>query len=602
MSASKHPLVETAHEALELLAKVSRFGDEAKKKGSADELQRAWVRAPLSVAIGGPVSARTELFNFLCDRKVLDPASRPLGCAALRVRRGKQTRFKAYRDDGTTEEHVLPAEQTDDDDLRQRAQGAKSAVDERKLALQRVERALPRAARARPRGFMIFLWPLWWLLTRRHRRALADRQLTEHAYDQACDALQHAEEELATSANRIRVERTRFFESLRALSSGPPLGSSIRQIELVLGEGPLPPGVDLLEMARPKMSEPVDAVLIVERDAFYAPHGADGGDAPRIGTIAETIPTILAVLGCARALVLAKRARDELTPAVAALDDDITDTEESFRVRIERLEAMQILDAEEFATSELAKIKPHVLHGIRAVIERSTNHLSAELDRLHNEWTHAITICQDSDQLKSAVARIEESAPLDTRRIAGEVRDVAIDGAARHAAELVPEMLAALRPRGLEEPPPRSPPQLPGIEILPSMTNPAATKKLSGFLGGLFKGFESKRTDVQTKVEARITNLREIAAAEIMGAEGRLRELVEQNLYQQLRSAIERQVTWLDKTLIAEREAVAADGNALAPLARMRDRLKQDLGKLTEGIEQLEREQPGLAAAAVATV
>jgi hypothetical protein len=445
---------------------------------------------------------------------------------------------------------------------------------------------------------MIWLWPLWWLLTRRHRRALSDRSMTEHAYDQACEVLRQADSELEASTTRIRVERTRFFESLRALSSGPPLGASVREVELVLVDGPLPPGVDLIEMSRPKMTEPVDAILLVERDSFYAPHTA-GGDAPVVGTIAETIPSLLSLLGKSRALVLARSARDELEPAVAALDNDILDTEEAFRLRIERLEAMQILDAEEFARTELAKVKPQVLKGTRAVIEQTASHLAAELDRLNAEWAHAISISQDNDHLKSAVARIEQSAPIDARRIAEEVRNVALDSAARHAAEVTPELLASLRPHGLEEPPPRTPPQLPMIEVLPSLTMPAAAKKLSGFLTGLFKSFESRRTDVLTKAEQRIANLRELAATEVLGAEPKLRELVEQALYQQLYAAIARQVSWLDRTLIAERESVAADGVALAPLARMRDRLKQDLVKLVEGIEQLERESPGLAAAAV---
>jgi len=599
VSTPQHPLVELAHSTLTLLAEVPRFGEDAKRRNSAGEIEKAWVRAPLTVAIGGPVSARTELFNFLCDRKVLDPATRPNACAAIRVRRGKQSRFKAIRDDGTTEEHVLPFEKADDDALRLRAQGAKAAVDERKLALQRVERSLPRGARARPRGLLIFLWPIWWLLTRRHRRALADRQLTEHAYDQACDGLKHAEEELATSAERIRIERTRFFEKLRALSSGPPLGTSVREVDLVLGEGPLPPGVDLLEQVRPKTSEQVDAILIVERDAFYGPH-TDAGDPPKVGSITETIPTILAFLGKARALVLSRRARDELEPAVAALDDDINDTLESFRMRIERLEAMQILDAEEYARAELAKVKPQILQGTRGVIERAASHLAHELDRLNAEWAHAVSICQDTDQLKSAVARIEQSLPVDARRISDEVRSVAISGAARHTADVFPELLAALRAHGLEEPPPVGLPTLPLLDILPSLSNPTAMKKLSGFLTGLFKSFESRRTDVQTKAEQRIAAMREVAATEILAAEPKLRDLVEQTLHTEMHGAIARQVAWLDKTLVLEREAVAADGVALAPLSRQRDRLKADLEKLSEGIAQLERESPGVAAAAVA--
>ncbi len=581
-----------------MLAKVDGFGDDSRAKNSAGAIEKAWVRAPLSVAIGGPVSARTELINYLCARKVLDPESRASGGAALRVRRGKSTRFKALRADGTTEEHVLPAEQADDDALRLRAQGAKVAVDERKVALQRVEKSLPRGARARPRGFMIWLWPLWWLLTRRHRRALSDRSMNEHAYDQACEVLKQTESELEATATRIRVERTRFFESLRALSSGLSLGGVVREIELVLGEGPLPPGVDIIEMMRPNMTEQVDAILLVERDTFYAPH-TEGGNAPVVGTIAETVPALLGLLGKSRALVLARRAREELEPAVAALDDDILDTEEGFRLRIERLEAMQILDAAEFARTELAKVKPLVVQGTRTVIESTAEHLAAELDRVNASWAHALSISQDTDQLKSAVARIEQSAPIEAKRIAEEVRNVALDLAARHVAEVLPELLASLRPHGLEEPPPRTPPQLPVIEVLPSFTNPAAAKKLSGFLTGLFKSFESRRTDVLTKAELRIASLRELATAELLGVEPKLRELVEQSLYQQLYSAIARQVSWLDRTMNAEREAVAADGIALAPLSRIRDRLKQDLARIIQGIEQLERESPGLAAAAV---
>ncbi len=570
---------------LTLLAQVPSFGEDVKRKNSAAELEKAWVRAPLTVAIGGPVSARTELVNYLCDRKVLDPAGRPNECAALRIRRGTQTRFKAIRDDDTTEEHVLPPEQADDGALRDRAQGAKAAVEERKLALARIERALPRGARARPRGIWIFLWPIWWLLTRRHRRILGDRMLAERAYDQACDGQAVAERELSTSADRIRVERTRFFESLRALSSGLTLGGRVREVELVLGEGPLPPGVDLIEMVRANTNESVDAVLILERDVFHAPQ-TEGGEPRRIGTIAETIPTLLALLGRTRARTLARAAHEELAPAIAALDDDINDTEEGFRVRIARLEAMQILDAEEFARTELGKLKPQIDRAVREIIERGAQHLGGELDRLRGEWTQALSALPDNDQLKSAVARIESSTPLDAKRIAEEVRTVAFDSAAAHIAELLPDLLASLRAHGLEEEPPASPTLLPPLEILPVFAGGGAVKKrpLTGTLAGLLKSFESRRTEALTKADQRITALREAATTELNASERKLRELFEQALYLQLRHAIARQVAWLDRTLAAEREAVVAEGVALAPLARQRDTLKADLAKLAEGL------------------
>src|SRR5690606_31949692 len=112
----------------------------------------------------------------------------------------------------------------------------------------------------------------WWLLTRRHRRALAERRFTELAYEQATAAKELADQELETSETRIRKERGRFFESLRALASGPPLGGTVREVVLELGESPLPEGVDLLELARPQVTEQVDAVFLVERDTLHAPH------------------------------------------------------------------------------------------------------------------------------------------------------------------------------------------------------------------------------------------------------------------------------------------------------------------------------------------
>lgn len=595
---TQHPLVELASSALGHLALVPRFGESC--RGSDALIDLAWVRAPLTVAIGGTVAARSELFNYVCNRKVLDPATRPLGCAALRIRRGKQTKMIAIRDDGSTESHVLATEQADDDALRMRAAATKSTVDERKLALERVERALPRLARARPRGIMIWLWPVWWLLTRRHRRALAERRFTEIAYDQAAEAQTIAEQELEKSVNRIRVERARFFESLRALSSGLSLGGTVREVVLDLGEGPLPEGIDLLELTRPQAGEQVDAIFLVEKDALYAPH-TSGGDAPKVGAFADVIPHLLLLLGRARALVLARRARDEIEPLLATLDDDITDTEEGFRVRIERLEAMQIMDPEEFAQAELAKVKPQVSQSIHAVIEHAAAHLGSELVRLGSEWATALSITQNNDQLKHAVGRVEVSAPLDAKRIAEEVRTLIVGGASGAAHDIFPDLLATLRPYGLDERGPQAVPPLPPIEILPSLTNAQASKLSAGLLGGLFKSFESRRLDVQTKAEARIAHLREVAMAEILDAEPRLRTVIEGVLHQQLRAALERQVKWLDRTLAAEREQVAREGIALAPLARMRDRVRSDYNALVDGIAQLEREHPGLAAAATAS-
>lgn len=594
----QHPLVELAQTALGRLAKVPRFGDGC--HGMADEVEKRWIRGPLTVAIGGAVPARTELFNYLCGRKVLDPEARTFGCAGLRIRRGRQTRFKAIRDDGTTEEHLLPSEQAEDDALRMRAQATEAEVAERKLALERVERALPRLARARPRGLMIWLWPLWWLVTRRHRRVLADRRFTEIAYDQACDARDVAQRELAEAEQRIRVQRGRFFESLRAVSSGPPAGEGVREVQLVLGDGPLPEGVELIELTRSSQaSEPVDAIFLVEHDRLHA-RDDENGTALEVGTISEIIPQLPALLGKARAMQIARLARDLIEPALAALDDEVNDTEEGFRLRIERLEAMQILDPEEFTATELAKVRPQIAQSIHAVIEHGAAHLGSELARLGEEWAAGIAMTQDTDQLKQAVQRIEASAPLDAKRIAEEVRLLVMGGAAGAAYDLYPELLASLKAHGLAEKPPKSAPALPDLELLPSLTNasPAKLSGAGGWLTGLFRSFETRRSDVQQKAQARMAHLREVANAEILDAEPKLHAAIERTLHAFLIAAIARQAGWLEGALAFEREAVSSEGAQLAPLARARDRLKHELEQLVTGLAALERENPGLAAAA----
>ena len=74
--------------------------------------------------------------------------------------------------------------------------------------------------------------------------------------------------------------------------------------------------------------------------------------------------------------------------------------------------------------------------------------------------------------------------------------------------------------------------------------------------------------------------------------------IIERTLHVFLVTAIARQAGWLEGALAFERDAVASEGAVLAPLARARDRLRNELDKLDNGLAALEREHPGLAAAA----
>jgi hypothetical protein len=99
-----------------------------------------------------------------------------------------------------------------------------------------------------------------------------------------------------------------------------------------------------------------------------------------------------------------------------------------------------------------------------------------------------------------------------------------------------------------------------------------------------------------------MAHLREVASAEILDVEPKLHAVIQRTLHAFSIAAIARQAGWLESALAFEREAVASESVQLAPLARARDRLKHDLAKLADGLRALERENPGLAAAAASAV
>jgi hypothetical protein len=442
-------------------------------------------------------------------------------------------------------------------------------------------------------------------MQRYYRRQLADRRFAELAADEIKAQLATTEQELAAIDHRIQVERGRFFESLRALSSGPPLGSRVREVELELAAEPLPEGIEVIELGgTTRAGAIVDAVLMVERDAFFVPYD---GSVLRVGDLGTTIASLPALLGDARALQLARRVRDEIDPVLTELDDEITQTEEMFRVRIERLEAMQIDDATEFAKEQLAKIRSQITASIHAIMEHASVHLGSELAELGNSWISGVAASTSNDNLKQAITRIEGSATVSAQRIADETRLLVMGGAAGVAHDLYPELMSALVPHGFPEERlkgRRAAPALPAVEILPSLANQSGAK-LSGagqWLAGLFRAFEARRNDVREKAHARIEHLKEVATAELLDTEPRIHAAIEQTLNALLLAAIAEQSAWLETTLAAERESVAREGAVLAPKVRIRDRLREDMERLSAGIEAVEQKSPALAAAVGAAI
>ena len=571
------PLFEQAAAALRRLGDLPAIGQ------TAAHLDRAWL-SPLVVGLGGDdIASRTELVNFLCGSTVLDPAGRAAGAPVLRVRRAGATRFRARRDDGSIEDHALPAQRRDTAEvaaLLARAEAEHAELAERERAHERVDNALPALLRARPSGWRVLLWPIWWLLARLQRHRLADRKWATEAADESRRGVEAAERAIAEADARARIDRTRYFVSLRAVSSGTPSGG-VLDVELELANGPLPEGVEVRELGRGSAS--VDAVVIVKQQSIFAP-----GEL-LIGHVEKTVSILPMLLTHTRALRLARVARDAIAASVAELDEQLARAEEELRARVDRLIAMRLADPPAFVQIQIAGLRPSAVASVNAVLEHAAVHLGSELAQLGDSWIGSVAASTTSDELKEAIAQIEQTAAAGAQRIADETRTLVMGGAGGSAHDLYPELVSALIPHGLPEAElrkKRRAPVLPRFEILPSLANTSSAKLsgAAGWLAGLFRSFETRRTDVRETVHARISHIRDVATAELLDAEPQIRAAIEHALDAELHAAIEVQTAALEAAIAAERAAVEAARAQLRPSVAHADRGRRDLAAMTAQI------------------
>jgi hypothetical protein len=504
---------------------------------TADQLERAWQRRPWTVTITGDDSLG-ELLTAVCGEWV---ASGPSLC----VKRGPRARFRAVREDGTVEQHALALPGEDREILASRAAAAREEFGERVHAIEKVGTAVPLIVRRRPQWWQLWLWPFYLLLSWVYRRRLVAVERAVGAGDDARRDVEAAELELATTDARARQLRVRYGESLRAVASH----RGVRELEIEVSDGPLPEGVELTTAAK----DGVDLVLTA-REAGAA-----------IAKLAE-----LAASG--RAAALARQAREAITAAAAAMNERIARAEDDFRARLAKLEAMRIGDPEGFGQSVRARLRPSVIASVRATIEHASTHLGSELAQLSQEWIGAIAGTADADALSAAVERIEVSAPNVTQRIADEVRLLVSNAVAGIAHDLYPELVAAMRPHGLPEPPRGARIEVEPVELLPSLGGTGA--KLGGTLNrltGLFRGFDAKKLDTREKAHARLEHMKEIAHAELLDAEPKLHDAISAAIGEELGTLVAMQQQWLDTAQIAEREAVVREREQLAQVAAQRD-------------------------------
>jgi hypothetical protein len=591
-------------QALSALRGVSFPDDVARAtRETADEIERGWKRSPFVAGLDGNLVARSELVNTLAGEQVLDPYRRALGSAPLRIRRGPELRFWVHRSDDSSEDRPAPQPESREGDveLDQRAREARDELASHETALATIERTLPSVVRRQPAGWAFWLWPLRWLLGAIHRKTVAAWRLTTQLRSDAKRKLASIEGTVAARDQRERAAREAFYADLRVLCGGGPEGKDVREIELVI-DRMLPERVELVEMmGELRASADVDAVLVVDRDGLYAP--TPDGERVLLGPFSETIPVLPTVLERARALTLARRALTKLAAGRAEIEAQVARAEREYQARISKV-AKQALPADtaRFHAQQLERVKPTLVASINAVMEHASVHMGTELAQLGNEWMAAIQNSTTSDELKAAVAKIEDW-PTSAKRIAEEVRLLVMGGAGGVARDLYVETVSALRVHGLPEEHLRTPKRAPDVAqvtILDSLANPSSFTLGGNWFAGLFKSFDAKKQDIRDKVHARIERIREIAAAELLDAEPKLHTAVTQSLAAQLDTAIAAQQDWHRQALEQEQAAIAKDRQALSPLTNSGDAIVTASNALVQIVNALQAEQPAVAAAAVA--
>ena len=597
----EHPLIQQAKAALRRLAEVPLTEHEAAP--ALEAIEAGAERAPLSIGIGGEdIADRTRFVDFLSGG-LFDGHPRLPSAAPLRVRRGQVNRFRAIADGEVQEEQVMPVGQHPELEapVLERIELARSMLAASDAVVETAERSLPALLRTPPPPIWKFwLWPvrlILWLMSRKqvdnHRHALAARAESQKK-------VASIEGELAGVQALARRERAGFTGRLRELSSGEGAGERIREVELELADGPLVDGIELVELGVTLHAPPsVDAVLVVENGAVQA-LGRDG--TVTVGAVADAVHELAHIARTARILRLVRRALATIDAAGLSLDIAIDRATAEFQRRLEAIEHHRIPDRSEFANAQLARLGPQIGASVHAVMEHATAHLGSELAQLGEQWKAAIRATTSSDELKAAVQKIDQTQPGELKRIAEEVRLLVMGGIGGSAYDLFPELITSLREQGLSAQlaqAPRNAPVLPQVEILPSLANPSPSSVGGpGRFAGIFRSLDGLRTEMVDKVRQRANHVREVAMAELLDAEPRMRNVLRDALGVELDTGMDRQIASIERALADEQNAIARERAALVPLKHLREAVRADANHLQQQLGQIEAASPAAAAAA----
>lgn len=605
-------LIDAARAALERLAAGSPTGQVA--YAAIDALDRAWPATPLTVGIAGAdAGARMAVFDVL-GGGALDGVEETRRSVPLRARRAPRSGFVAAFADGTTERQFRHARgPTADDPGVQAAQAQFDAAvavrDDKWRAASAAEQVLPAVIRTRPPVWAVWAWIWRWIASLTRRREVAAHARAKAAIADADDTVERTTRAVLAAREDARAPARRYAVRLAAVCAGrAPAddpgnpGDAVKYVELEVADGPLPDDVVVIEVGSADDADGLDRVLEVRAGGLYLDAAVSdsvpgspaprAGDRRRIGDVATAAAQLGTLALAGRAARLTREAIATIREASRAFDDMLEGIEADYKKRIEPLEAMRLPDPAGFIDTQLAVVKPHINASISAIMEHGYAHLGSELATVAQSWADLIGAATSRDELKDAITRVDFEWSAATARAGDETRLLIQGGVGGSAHDLHAELVAPLAAYGL--PPeylrtPRAAPELPAIEILPSLDGATVAKlDTASWLGSLFRSFDTRRADVLATLTARIDKIREVVRAEMLDAEPKLHAVLIAAATATLTKAVDTHRTWLDGELARERAQIDRDRAALGPLIAARDAARTDARKLGDMTVALE--------------
>lgn len=600
---AEQALLESARRALRTLARAPLCARTA--RAALDELEREWSKLPLAIGVGGnDVVGRTSFFDQLCGGGVLNGQPRVPGCAAVRVKKGDATRFRAIRVDGPAEGGLLPPGGVDLE-ASARVADAEKTVRAHERDAETAAAIVPAVLKRKPPAWAVWRWIQRFAVWLRARARLAEYERALAGVAAARRELAAAQRELDDRETPLGARRRAFFARLTELASGTDGGAGVHELELEIASDALPAGVEALELnGWSHAAATVDAVVIVLDGLVQAPGGRAGTTLP-LGAPREVLARLPELLGFARALRLARRARDQTAVGLGELELVLDRAAVDFAHRVARVEELRISDRPAFVAAERARMAPQIRGTVSAVLEHASAYLSAELASQTEAWQRAVATATTNDQLKAAVHAVDEGAAA-LARIAADVRTLVMGGLGGGTRDLYTDLVASLVPHGLPDEhthTPRAATAVAEVELLASLAS-ASSPRLAdtqSWFTGLVRSLEHRRGELTAKVEAYGNRLVQLAHAQMLDAEPRLHAALADALAAQLETALDHHVAWLDAELARVRAQIDKERAALAPVVQQRADIRRELEQLTAAIQRVEAAQPALSQAASAT-